>query len=410
MVKYSPTLADRIAAKSSEGIDEVVDKVKRSIRDKNESTTIDSSEYYRDLSEEEANVLLLALHFGGEIKIIETDQIGRFLQIGDRDYYDINHPEIRISYLEALKRLIDRNLVFQETERWFNLTKIGFEYARSFETNDLMEKAWHYYENEKNYTEAIRLYREIVKKYPESGTSKEAQKMIGINYLHLDDSINAELELKKCIDIGNDFSSAFFYYGEALLKNKKFQEAKTAFEHSLSKPDTPDWIKTEAPKKNKLCDKKIISELASLADQKYEVEQAKIKAEIEMEEKEIIEQNGTQGLRWSSVLARELLNMNIAGIRRKICLRLELDKNIIFSSQTIKSEEEIVFLYNRLKAIADSERKVLKEKIMAIYKECHTENLLSTDTCKINKEIDMSLQGCLTDLKIEKEQILIKTE
>jgi len=129
-----------------------------------------------------------------------------------------------------------------------------------------------------------------------------------------------------------------------------------------------------------------------------------------MEEKEIIEQKGTQGLRWSSVLARELLNMNIAGIRRKIGLRLELDKNIIFSSQPIKSEEDIAFLYNRLKAIADSERKVLKEKIMVIYKECHTENLLSTDTCKIDKEIDMSLQGCLTDLKIEKEQGLIKTE
>ncbi len=410
VVKYSPTLADRIAAKSSEGIDEVVDKVKRSIRDKSESTTIDSSEYYRDLSEEEANVLLLSLHSGGEIKIIETDQIGKFLQIGDRDHFDINHPEIRISYLEALKRLIERDLVFQETERWFNLTKIGFEYARSFETNDLMEKAWHYYDNEKNYTESTKLYRDIVKKNPESGTSKEAQKMIGINYLHQDDSINAELELKKCIDMGNGFSSAFFYYGEALLKNKKFQEAITAFEHSLSKPDTPDWIKAKAPEKMKLCGKEIITKMALLADKKYEDKKSKINAEIEMEEKNLIEQKSTQGLRGSSVLAKELLNMNIAETRRKIGLRLELDKNIIFSGQPIKSDEDIEFLYNRLNVIADSEREALKGKIMVIYKECHAENLLSTDTCKIDKEIDMLLQGCLTDLKIEKEQVLIKSE
>lgn len=410
VVKYSPTLADRIAAKSSEGIDEVVNKVQRSIQRKNESTAIDSSKYYQDLSEEEANVLLSALHFGGEIKIIETGQIGRFLQIGDRDYYDINHPEIRISYLEVLNKLIGRDLVFQETERWFNLTKIGFEYARSFETNDLMEKAWYYYENEKNYTESIRLYREIVKKYPKSETSKEAQKMIGINYLHLDDSINAELELKKCIDMRNDFSSAFFYYGEALQKNKKFQEAKTAFEHSLSKPDTPDWIKAKAPEKMKLCIKKIIMKMALLADEKYKVEQAKINANIEIKENNLKERKGIQGLRWSSVLARELLNINITEARRKIGLRLKLDKDIIFSGQPIKSDEDIAFLYNRLKVIADPEREALKKKIMVIYKECHTENLLSTDTCKIDDEIDMLMQERLTDLKVEKEQVLKEHE
>lgn len=139
--RYSPTLADRIAAKNSKGIDEVGDKVQSSIQEKNESTAIDSSKYYRDLSEEEVNVLLAALHSGGEIKIIEEDQTGKFLQIGNRDFYDIKHPEIRISYLEALKRLIGRDLVFQETERWFSLTKAGFEYAKKPEIDDLMKKA-----------------------------------------------------------------------------------------------------------------------------------------------------------------------------------------------------------------------------------------------------------------------------
>lgn len=404
VVKYSPILADRIAAKSSEGIKKVTEKILIAIKKKNESTPIDSSKYYRDLSEEEVEVLISALNNHGIIYIIETEQTGPFLQISDKDYLIEGKPEVRISYIEALNKLIEQKLVYQETERWFSLTKAGFEYARSLEIDVLMEKAWDQYESKKDYIKSIETYGEIVKKYPKSGAAKEAQKMIGINYLHLGDPINAEIEFKKAIDMGNEFSSAFYYYGDALLINNKYKEAKAAFESSLSKPDVQDWIKAKAPGKIDLCVRGIVSQLSKLSDDKFEIEKNTIDKEILVQEANLREKAGLQGLRWSSVLARELLALNLEGSIKKLEAKLRFDKEIIFSGQKIKTEDDLAFIYERFKAIAETERATLKERLVVIYNDCRANSFIEIDNPKIDQEIDALLKEKYTDLMIEKGQ------
>jgi len=397
--KYSLILTDKYAAKSSDGLENVTSKLLGVVRTSIHEASVKIEDLPR-FSEEEADVLLAALYSGGEIKIIEPDQRGKFLQISDHDYFDDKKPEYRISYLEALKRLIERHLVHQETERWFNLTKMGFEYARRIEINALMEKAWDFYKNKADYRNSIETYIEIVRKYPDSGIAKEAQKMIGVNYLRLEDPINAEVELKKALDLGNDFSSAHFYYGEALLNNKKYKEAKIAYEASLSKSDLPEWIKSNAPEKIILCDHGVMTTLVALADRKYEIEKDKVNKEIPQKEVDLKEK---ANLRWSSPLASKLLRLNLAAVKTKIELRLKLDKEIIFLGNKIKTDENIHLIMNRLRTVADAEKKALKEKITLVYEECHANGLIDADMCKIDQEINTLLKEKHTDLMIEKE-------
>jgi len=404
VLEYSPILAERVAAKSSEGIDRVIDRLLSAIKKKNGATIIDNSNDYRDISEEEVDILISALSHHGVIYILETDQTGPFLSIGNRDYFKTDNPEIRISCLEALKKLIELSLVFQEDKRLFSLTKAGFQYAENLEINTLKEKAWHLYENVKNYSESINLYRNIVSKYPESGTAKEAQKMIGVNYLHLDNSLEAEMELKKALNMGNDFSSAYFYYGEALLRNKKYKEAKMAYEDSLSKLDVPEWIKTRALGKIILCQKGMTAMLAALADEKYEIEKDKINKEIPLQEANLKEKAGLLGQRWSSGLARKLLELNLAAAKKKIETKLRLDKEIVFSSKKVKTVEAVDFLIERLRTVAESEKRTLKEKIEVMYKDCHANSFIDVDKPQIDNEINTILKEKHTDLMIELEQ------
>ena len=401
--KYSLILSDKVAAKSSDGLENVISKlidvVKTNIHDK--SIKKENVPYF---SEEETDILISALGSQGTIYLLETDQTGKFLQISDRDYLDDKKPEFRISYLEALDKLIERNLVRQETERWFVLNKIGFEYAHSLEINSIKDKAWEYFEK-KDYVKSIETYREIVRKYPDSGITKEAQKMIGVNYLHLEDSINAEIELKKALDMGNDFSSAHFYYGEALLNNKNYKEAKIAYEASLSKADAPEWIKTSATDKIMFCQKGMTATLTALADEKYEIEKDKINKEILLQEANLKEKAGLLGQRWSSVLARKLLELNLAAAKKKIETKLRLDKEIVFSGKKIKTAENVDFLIERLRTVADTEKRTSKEKIEVMYKDCHANSYIDVDKPKIDQEIDVLLKEKHTELLIEKETL-----
>ena len=405
VLERSPILAGRYAAKSSEGIEMVTEKILIAIKKKNESTAIDGSKYYRDLSEDEVDILISALNNHGIIYIIETEQTGPFLQISDKDYLNEGKPEVRVSYIEALNKLIEQKLVYQETERCLSLTKTGFEYARGLEIDVLMEKAWDHYENKKDFRKSIENYREIVEKYPKSGAAKEAQKMIGINYLHTEDPINAEIEFKKAIALGNEFSSAYFYFGEALLLNKKYKEAQAAFENSLSKSDAPDWIKSAVPGKIKLCQNGVTATLAALADEKYEIEKDRINKEIPLQEANLKEKAGLKGMRWSSGLARKLFELNLDAAKRKIETRLRLDKEIIFSGKKIRSKRDVAFLFERLKATVETERKYLEEKIKAICEDCHARSYLVTAKDDIDQEIKTLLKEKHTDLIIETETL-----
>lgn len=400
--KYSLILSDKVAAKSSDGLENVVSKLMGVVKANIHDESI-KKENIPTFSEEETDILISALGSQGTIYLLERDQTGKFLKISDRDYLYEKKPEFRISYLEALDKLIERSLVRQETERWFVLSKIGFEYAHGLEINSLKDKAWEYFENKKDYVKSIETYIEIVRKYPDSGIAKEAQKMIGVNYLHLYDFVNAEKELKKSIDMGNDFSSAHFYYGEALLNNKKYREAKMAYVTSLSKPDAPEWIKTSALDKIMLCQKEVTETLVALADEKYAIEKNKIDKEIPLQEANLKEKAGLRGLRYSSPLARELLELNLVSVKKKIETRLNLDKEIIFSGNNVKTDGDTHLLMERLRVVADAEKMTLKEKIVLVYRECHANGLIDADMRKIGQEIETLLKEIHTNLLIEKE-------
>jgi len=400
IIKFSPILADRVAAKSSEGVEKVVEQILKTIENKNKSTFIDHSEYnLSNLTKEQQELLISALNSNGWLYIIETDQTGKFVQIGDRDFIENADPEVRVSYLEALDSLIKYGLVSKENLRSYSLTKAGFKLAKSQKINSLMEKAWDLYNRKGLYLKSIEVYQEIITKYQFSGEAKEAQKMIGINFWHLSDYKKAEEALKKAIDMGNRFSSTYFYYGDALLKNEKFQEAKDAFEISMSLPDIPDWVKQNGPEKINLCIEKNIAELIPLADKKFDIEKEKINYELKSNENDMREKLDLIGLRNSSVLAKNILDINIEGIRKKLEKKLEIDKDIIYTGRLINTEEDVNFLYKRLEKLADYEKDLLKIKIKEIYQKCYPTNVVI-----IENEIDRLLQEILISLEVIKKK------
>jgi TolA-binding protein len=217
----------------------------------NESLTASSTNSLKGLTPEENKFLVSALENGGIIYIIETNQTGKFIQIGNEDFLHEGEPEIRVTYLEILENLLRDNIVRQESAREFCLTKEGFDRAISQQIKFMMDQGWYFYKNKQDYNNSIKTFEGIVNKYPERNEAKEAQKMIGICYFNLGRYQDAELAIKKAIDMGNNLSSAYFYFGEALLKNNKLQEAKEAFTKSLSQPDAPDWVKQKASERIK---------------------------------------------------------------------------------------------------------------------------------------------------------------
>lgn len=249
IIKHSLLLADRVAAKSKDGINKVVEKILEVIKHQDDAKIIDrTANLLSGLDDDEQKILISALKHGGMIYIIETNQTGKFLQIGDEDFVQNEDPEIRVAYLEILDNFLRSGMVRQESPKAYSLTKSGFQLAKSQHIKSLMEQSWDLYKNKGEYYSSIEAYKKIVDKYPEYSEAKDAQKMIGINFWHLRKYEESELAFKKAINMGNKFSSTYFYYGEALLKNNKLPEAIEALKTSISITDSPDWVKQKASK------------------------------------------------------------------------------------------------------------------------------------------------------------------
>jgi hypothetical protein len=146
-----------------------------------------------------------------------------------------------------------------------------------------------------------------------------------------------------------------------------------------------------------------IKKLAKLSDEKYELEEDKLNKEMPLKEADLKEKASLLGQRWSSGLARKLLELNLLAAKEKIETRLKLDKKIIFSNKKIKARKDVAFLFDRLKAIANKEKQILNEKIKAVYKDCRANSLINADRLKIEQEIESLLKEKDADLLIEKE-------
>lgn len=68
----------------------------------------------------------------GTIQVLSTDQIGKFVRTGNRDYLDSNDAGVQAAALEALEKLSERGWLRQESEVLFKLSGTGLKYAREF--------------------------------------------------------------------------------------------------------------------------------------------------------------------------------------------------------------------------------------------------------------------------------------
>ena len=88
----------------------------------------------KDLHEEispEAIELLVSSLPGGELRLLEVDQITRpWIRAGDRDFFDPDDPSVSETYFEALRLLLQNGFVRHESRQMYLLTSAGFELAK----------------------------------------------------------------------------------------------------------------------------------------------------------------------------------------------------------------------------------------------------------------------------------------
>jgi hypothetical protein len=88
---------------------------------------------WKDQNATDAEKVLLASSLPtGMIKVLETDQLGEFIQAGRRQYVDMNDPSVQARALEALEKAIRRGWIRHEGGTLFKLSGTGFDRAREY--------------------------------------------------------------------------------------------------------------------------------------------------------------------------------------------------------------------------------------------------------------------------------------
>jgi hypothetical protein len=85
--------------------------------------------FQADWSEEEL-ILLSECAQDGEIAILSSDETGKWIRAGRRDFYDQSDPAIAALYVDALNSLCQRDLAAHEGGILYKLTGRGFKIAR----------------------------------------------------------------------------------------------------------------------------------------------------------------------------------------------------------------------------------------------------------------------------------------
>lgn len=145
-------------------------------------------------------------------------------------------------------------------------------------------------------------------------------------------------------------------------------------------------------------EKEIFPNLIKLADKKYSIEAIRIETEIKHKMDDAREKMGILGLGNSSSLAREILKINLSGIKEKIDKKFEIDSEIIISE--IPNINEMKFLTDRLAELVDSEKSSLKTKL----KENYGKFINEYDYQKLETEINSHLESKKIELEIKKEK------
>ena len=80
---------------------------------------------------EEKELLIAAVaNESGEFWLPYTNQIGKWIRAGEKDFKDDSEPAVADTYLEAYRNLCERGYIKQESPIFAVLTASGFEIAR----------------------------------------------------------------------------------------------------------------------------------------------------------------------------------------------------------------------------------------------------------------------------------------
>ena len=127
-----PIIASIVGINSSEGVKTIVKEIINVIKKKEPSLLLNQSEsnLKTNYTKDEEKFLIEAFKSKGIIKIIYTDQAGKFVVINEREFISTKDPQLRVKYLDILDKFIGNSLVIKETDVWFVLSDIGFEVAK----------------------------------------------------------------------------------------------------------------------------------------------------------------------------------------------------------------------------------------------------------------------------------------
>ena len=83
------------------------------------------------LNSEEVELLRSANLSNGQFMVFRTDQLGRWVSAGSRDFVDQDDPAVAVTYVEALDSLCESRLAKHDEGNLYMLTAEGFKVART---------------------------------------------------------------------------------------------------------------------------------------------------------------------------------------------------------------------------------------------------------------------------------------
>ena len=105
------------------------------------------------------------------------------------------------------------------------------------QADTLFDKAFKLYDKDKNYHEAIKIFRQVYELYPDQNIAESALSMIGICYGAMDEYQKAIESFEKAVreypDLKGWIESTYFYLGHAYMKTGQKDKSLEAFKNCL---------------------------------------------------------------------------------------------------------------------------------------------------------------------------------
>ncbi len=105
------------------------------------------------------------------------------------------------------------------------------------QANTLFDKAFKLFDKDKNYSEAIKIFRQVYESYPEQNIAEESLSMIGICYGAMGENQKAIESFEKAVseypNLKGWSESTYFYLGNAYMKTGQKDKALEAFRNCL---------------------------------------------------------------------------------------------------------------------------------------------------------------------------------